>query len=234
MARASTAAAAVVILELEVLVPDCVMIARGQERHRFRPWGLMGGGCGGKAAAFMASAGSTELVDIGKVDSLRLSAGDIVRIVTSGGGGYGDPFEREPQRVLADVLDGLVSLDAAKRDYGVVISQGAVDFEATAALRAARSLAAVDTVGLFTLGPERIAYEKVWTPELFSAFNRIIFNLPIPMRGEVRQKLWTAIEDNAKQGLPADVAALEAAWATLAPRFDGKATGGARVLRAAA
>ena len=222
------------ILELEVLVPDCVMIARGQERHRFRPWGLMAGGCGGKAAAFMATAGSTELVDIGKVNSLRLSAGDIVRIVTSGGGGYGDPFEREPQRVLADVLDGLVSLEAAKRDYGVVISQGAIDFEGTAALRAASGPEASETVGLFTLGPERIAYEKVWTPDLFGAFNRIIFNLPIPMRGEVRQKLWTTIEDNARQGLPADVGALEAAWAILAPRFDGKATGATRVLRAAA
>jgi N-methylhydantoinase B len=222
------------ILELEVLVPDCVMIARGQERHRFRPWGLMGGSCGGKAAAFMAGAGSTELVDIGKVDSLRLSAGDIVRIVTSGGGGYGDPFEREAERVLADVLDGLVSLDAAEADYGVVIRQGALNLEATAALRAARRQAAGDPPGLFTLGPERIAYEKVWTPELSSAFNGIIFSLPIPMRGEVRQKLWTAIEDNAKQGLPADVGTLEAAWAALAPRFDGKATGATRVLRAAA
>ena len=41
------------VLELEVLIPDCLLIARGQERHRFRPWGLNGGGCGGKAAAFI-------------------------------------------------------------------------------------------------------------------------------------------------------------------------------------
>ena len=210
------------------------MIARGQERHRFRPWGLMGGSCGGKAAAFMAGAGSSQLVDIGKVDLLRLSAGDIVRIVTSGGGGYGDPLEREPQRVLADVLDGLVSVEAAERDYGVVIRQGELSLEATATLRAARRQAAGEPHGLFNLGPERIAYEKVWTPELYSAFNRIIFSLPIPMRGEVRQKLWTFIEDNAKQGLPADVGSLETAWAALAPRFDGKATGATRLLRAAA
>ncbi|MGA7455583.1 MAG: hydantoinase B/oxoprolinase family protein [Rhodoplanes sp.] len=222
------------ILELEVLVPDCVMIARGQERHRFRPWGLMGGNCGAKATAFMAAAGTTELKEIGKVDTLRLSAGDIVRIVTSGGGGYGDPFEREPQRVLNDVLDGLVSVAAAERDYGVIIRDGAIDLDATAARRAAGRAAKGEAVGLFTFGPERLAYEKVWTEELAGAFNALLFRLPIPMRGELRQKLWAAIEDNARQGLPTDVATLEEAWAALAPRFAGKASGPARALQSAA
>lgn len=222
------------ILELEVLVPDCVMILRGQERHRFRPWGLMGGFCGGKAAAFLARSGADKLVDIGKVDSLQLSAGDIVRIVTSGGGGYGDPLERSPQRVLADVEDGLVSMAMAERDYGVVIRHRVLDSEATATLRAARRRTAIERPSLFTLGPERLAYEAVWTPELYGAFTSIIYSLPIPMRGEARQKLWTAIDDNAQRGLPTGVGALEEAWAVLAPRFDGGATGGGRLLRAVA
>ncbi len=67
----------------------------------------------------------------------RLEPGDRVRFVISGGGGYGDPFARAPERVAEDVAEGLVSLAAARADYGVVLDPDAlaVDAEATAALR---------------------------------------------------------------------------------------------------
>jgi len=200
-----------VALEFEVLVPDCTLIARGQERHRFRPWGLHGGNCGGKAAAFLARADSDELVDIGRVDTLHLSAGDVVRIVTSGGAGWGDPFERAPEPVLADVLNGLVSRESAERDYGVGIRGNKIDTEATAALRAEGRRPARSNK-LFTLGAEREAYEAVWTPAVWEAFIRIIYGLPVAMRAEVRQKLWTAIEERAQQGQTVDVVALAATW----------------------
>ena len=47
--------------------------------------------------------------------------GDIVRVVTSGGGGWGNPAERDPLAVLQDVKDGFVSVHSAREDYGVVI-----------------------------------------------------------------------------------------------------------------
>src|SRR5438105_2941217 len=50
-----------------------------------------------------------------------LKAGDVFRLETPGGGGHGDPLAREPERVLADVREGLVSPQAAERDYGVVV-----------------------------------------------------------------------------------------------------------------
>jgi N-methylhydantoinase B len=56
-----------------------------------------------------------------------------------GGGGFGDPLEREAERVLADVRSGYVSLEAARRDYGVAVRQYGrrfeLDVEATTALR---------------------------------------------------------------------------------------------------
>jgi len=61
-----------------------------------------------------------------------------------GGGGWGDPLERDPEAVLEDVLDEYVSIEGARRDYGVVISGSleeltvVVDHEATQALRAER------------------------------------------------------------------------------------------------
>jgi N-methylhydantoinase B len=45
----------------------------------------------------------------------------VLRYLTNGGGGFGDPLDREPDRVLRDVRDGYVTLDGAVRDYGVVV-----------------------------------------------------------------------------------------------------------------
>jgi N-methylhydantoinase B len=70
-----------------------------------------------------------------------LKAGDMFRLDTPGGGGHGDPLDREPERVLADVREGAVSREAAERDYGVVLEQRdppswVVDEAATARRRA--------------------------------------------------------------------------------------------------
>ena len=70
----------------------------------------------------------------------------VLRYLTNGGGGWGDPFEREPERVLRDVRDGYVSLEGAARDYGVVVTGNpeedpeglVVDVKATAELRSRR------------------------------------------------------------------------------------------------
>jgi N-methylhydantoinase B len=68
-----------------------------------------------------------------------LKQGDVFRLETPGGGGYGDPLARDPERVLSDVQEGYVSPDAAQRDYGVVVDPqgGNVDQAATAKRRAA-------------------------------------------------------------------------------------------------
>jgi N-methylhydantoinase B len=67
-----------------------------------------------------------------------LVAGDRIELSTPGGGGFGDPLDREPDFVLRDVRDGLVSMHAARTDYGVVIAGNppVVDAEATALARA--------------------------------------------------------------------------------------------------
>ena len=60
-----------------------------------------------------------------------LRKGDVFRIETGGGGGWGHPFDRPAEDVIADVQGGFVSEDAAARDYGVMIRDGAVDDAAT-------------------------------------------------------------------------------------------------------
>jgi N-methylhydantoinase B/oxoprolinase/acetone carboxylase alpha subunit len=57
--------------------------------------------------------------------NVELHRGDRLRLWTSGGGGYGDPLERPPESVLDDVLDGKVSVQAARESYGVLVENGA-------------------------------------------------------------------------------------------------------------
>jgi N-methylhydantoinase B len=78
----------------------------------------------------------------GKVSAFPLEPGDVVVMESSGGGGYGDPLDRDPAAVAADLAEGYVTPAAAEGVYGVVVAGGAIDAAATSArrkaLRAAR------------------------------------------------------------------------------------------------
>ena len=67
--------------------------------------------------------------------TLDLVPGDIISVRTCGGGGYGPPEEREPERVLRDVLEGKVSTERARDIYRVAIADRAIDREPTDELR---------------------------------------------------------------------------------------------------
>ena len=72
-----------------------------------------------------------------KTDFVPVRCGDVLRVLTPGGGGWGDPLERESSKVLDDITLGLVSMTSAERDYGVVIDpdQRVVQEEKTQELR---------------------------------------------------------------------------------------------------
>src|SRR5262249_62047816 len=106
------------------------------ERSVTPAWGLFGGR-GAVGPDVIVNPGLRDERRMLKVNAHPLAAGSVVELLTGGGGGFGDPYERSPERVLADVLDGFVSPQAAERDYGVVVDDGlAVDAAATEARRA--------------------------------------------------------------------------------------------------
>ena len=78
--------------------------------------------------------------DLPKVSQEVLQPGEVLVSESCGGGGYGDPLDRDPEKVRWDVREGFVSLESARDVYGVEIDTGpelyAVDVEATARLRA--------------------------------------------------------------------------------------------------
>ena len=84
----------------------------------------------------MINPGEPSERQVGGKASLDLEYGDVVSFRLSGGGGYGDPRERDPRAVSRDVRLGLVSPKAAREQYGVVVTpDGAVDEDATQSLR---------------------------------------------------------------------------------------------------
>lgn len=121
------------VREYEVL-RDCVLTLRGSN-HRFAAPGLAGGASPLPSHATI-NPGRDGEAHVGPIATRDLHAGDVFRLEQSGGAGYGDPFERPPADVLADVRAGYVSAAAAAERYGVVVHAGAVDDAATAALRA--------------------------------------------------------------------------------------------------
>jgi N-methylhydantoinase B len=108
------------------------------ERQRFAPYGVFGGRPGALARTVIDPGPDEEIVH-GK-QSREFAYGAVISFQQSGAGGYGDPLERDPARVLEDVMDDYVSVAAAREDYGVVITGDGfdlrVDEAATLALRA--------------------------------------------------------------------------------------------------
>jgi N-methylhydantoinase B len=108
------------------------------DRQRFAPYGLAGGRPGARGRTVINPGPGEEIVP-GKA-SREFAYGDVISFQQSGAGGYGDPFARDPARVLEDVLDDYVSVEAARVDYGVVITGEGLDLRVDeAATRDARA-----------------------------------------------------------------------------------------------
>jgi N-methylhydantoinase B len=111
------------------------------DRVRLGCYGVNGGKAGAPFRVTVDIEGAARELG-GLVDGERVLAGQIVRVLTTGGGGWGDPLEREPDLVLRDVLDGKISLQSATDDYGVALTRVAgpdcyrIDERATQKLRA--------------------------------------------------------------------------------------------------
>lgn len=92
------------------------------DRHEVPPNGLCGGQPG-SLGRIVLNFESTRPEELHSKSIIDIAPGDVVRFQTCGGGGFGDPLDRDPERVLADVQEGWVSVEGAREDYGVVIAE---------------------------------------------------------------------------------------------------------------
>jgi len=200
------------IVEFETTSPIATITARNMERYLFPPAGRLGGTPGTTGYTLLNPDTEGEK-DIGKIDILEVSAGDVLRIGTQGGGGYGDPLERPAAVVWDDVLDGYVSADTARRLYGVVgDADGRLDAAATQARRAEMRAARGDApLKPFDFGPVREAYHARWPGALHDAVSAAIRDLPRVQRQISHRALYEKIDrliDAGEQVRPEDVPAI--------------------------
>ncbi|MCC7107490.1 MAG: hydantoinase B/oxoprolinase family protein, partial [Chloroflexi bacterium] len=191
-------------LDFQVFSPGGIVTARGMERYRFQPWGAFGGEPGASGRTLL-NPGTDHQREIGKINILHLEPGDVVSIWSPAGGGYGPPAEREPELVLRDVRDDLVSVEAARDLYRVAITDGKVDEATTEALRRATER---NGDRPFHFGPKRDAHEEVWRPEMVESCNRLVMSLPPALRPFAKTELHHRISALAKERPvePGDVA----------------------------
>lgn len=143
------------VREYEMLAEEAMVQLRS-DRTKFLPWGAQGGKPGSRTLNILNPGRDEEALPS---KFLRwLKKGEVYRLVQAGGGGWGDPLDRDPEAVLADVIQEKVTRERARSDYGVVIrpSPEVVDVEATQQLRGQMQGAR----GTFSLEPRACSVEE--------------------------------------------------------------------------
>jgi len=176
-------------LDVRLLHPNVVFTARGMERTRFQPWGLNGGKAGACSDCIIGPDTANER-RLGKVNVEHLSAGDVISLRTPGGGGYGTPLSRDPEKVLTDILDGLVSADAARAHYGVAICDGQVDVNETKRLRRRETMTATPR---YDFGEGRAAYMRQFPAAVLDELSGLLAELPSSLGYRGKQVAFAAM-----------------------------------------
>ena len=122
------------IREYQVLADETMLQIRS-DRSKYLPWGSQGGKPGSPTYSILNP--ETEPKMLPSKFLAWLKKGDVYRFIQAGGGGYGDPLERDPSAVLYDYRQGKVTADHADKEYGVIIDTEAkqVDSKSTAKRR---------------------------------------------------------------------------------------------------
>jgi len=113
------------------------------ETAKFPPVGVLGGKPGAPSAQRLIRAGGEVEALPSKITNISIHGGDLIWMAQPGGGGYGDPLQRDPAKVLDDLLDEKISPASAADVYGIVVRNGEVDEAKTRARR--ESLGKQDT-----------------------------------------------------------------------------------------
>lgn len=146
-------------MEIENTADHAVMTVRNMNRFVFAAWGFRGGEHGllGKA---ILNPGRPDERSVGKISVLEMRRGDVIRLTSPTGGGFGNPLERELSAIAGEIESGMLSRERAADVYAVAFDDaGDVDERATQKQRLKRAGAAHEE---FTFCAERVRQDRVW------------------------------------------------------------------------
>ena len=111
------------IREYESLADNAILNVRSDKRD-YPPHGLFGGKDGKPSLNILNPGRNDKLLPVLMTEVERLNKGDVFRHVMAGGGGFGDPLDRDPDSVLRDVVEEKIGRETAESDYGVIFLDG--------------------------------------------------------------------------------------------------------------
>ncbi|WP_035297192.1 hydantoinase B/oxoprolinase family protein [Brevibacillus thermoruber] len=104
-------------------------------RHKFLPWGFNGGHDGSRNEFVIVKANGEVAGPFGKCARFPLNKGDVVRLMTATGGGYGNPLNRPAEKVAWDAKNGYISVEQARDIYGIVLNPHTFEVEGVTSQR---------------------------------------------------------------------------------------------------
>lgn len=197
-------------MDFQVLAPNALLVVRGMERFRFAPWGVRGGRPGSLGQTILNPGTQSEQF-LGKLTQRVIGPRDVLRFTSPSGGGYGNPWERDVDRVVRDVRSGRVSRESAETHYGVMInSEGVVDDIATERRRSTFRQTANAAPHSFC--STRLAYEDKWTPSGIAGLRNVLDSLPIHLRHSVKTEIIERAIASLSAGKQLDAEKVAATW----------------------
>jgi N-methylhydantoinase B len=178
---------AAVRIDIECRAPEATITVRGLDRFRFQPWGAFGGHPGHAGRAVLNREGTP--TELGRIRVLTMREGDLLSMTSPSGGGFGNPVCRDPEFVLRDVLDQLITSEEAQAVYQVALCARSVDHDRTSQLRAGHHPSA--KVWSIAHGPERMRYEAIWSADASTALAEAAMQIPSGIRRPVLE--WSRI-----------------------------------------
>ncbi len=204
------------IMEFQLFAPNSVVTARNRDRSIFSSPGI----CGGKAGArslFLKNPGCGKEVNLMNSDVVACEPGDIISLRGSGGGGYGDPFDRAVELVVDDVRRGFVSREHARSAYGVEIGADLlVDEAATRRMRSTRKPPSGGE--FFSYCDNRVNFERVWTRERYGQLTDFLSQLPVNWRFFVKHRVFRTVQESVDENKESQIS-LDAIFGQIRSEF---------------
>ncbi len=203
-------------VEIENTGDSAIITVRGMNRFQLSPWGVNGGEPG-RTGSTTVNPGTDKAQSIGKIVVLKLERGDVVRIDSPSGAGFGDPLERSLEAIEQEVEAELLSPERSRSAYGAVFESGKLNAGESGALRAQMRSARGEAPTGFALGEERLRQDAVWPARVRKELAKSADTMPQRDRARMVREIHVAMLSETRPIALDEIAMLIDQWKRRVP-----------------